>query len=61
MVEIIMESKIDSANFRSRYISIVSQIKIIFGYLLRVEEYLVINRVNIRVKYYRNMLGRDKI
>lgn len=61
MVEIIMESKIDSANFRSRYISIVSQIKIIFGYLLRVEEYLVINRVNIRVKYYRNILGRDKI
>lgn len=61
MVEIIMEGKIDSANFRSRYISIVSQIKIIFGYLLRVEEYLVINRVNIRVKYYRNMLGRDKI
>lgn len=61
MVEIIMESKIDSANFRSRYISIVSRIKIIFGYLLRVEEYLVISRVNIRVKYYRNILGRDKI
>lgn len=61
MVEIIMESKIDVRILDRGIFQFVSRIEIIFGYLLRVEEYLVISRVNIRVKYYRNILGRDKI